>query len=196
VWFVQNRSDIMATGNVSILPAAALGGGAHLLSFVNPERLKRILTRLLDTNEFLGPNGIRSLSRVHLAEPFTLDNMSIGYEPAEATVPNVNSNWRGPVWMPINYLLIESLEKFGSFLGDQFTVEYPVGSGMHLTLPQVAKQPSLASTGKDLFMEALRCSRTIQTGRITFYFSNTFTAIMARVWEPIIRPAGADWSPI
>jgi hypothetical protein len=143
VWFIQNRADIMATGNVSILPAAAMGGGAHLLSFVSPERLKRILTRVLDTNEFLGPHGLRSLSRVHLAEPFTLDKMSIGYEPAEATVPNVNSNWRGPVWMPINYLIIEALEKFGSFLGDQFTVEYPVGSGAQLTLPQVAKQLAL-----------------------------------------------------
>jgi hypothetical protein len=142
-WFMQNRSDIVATGNVSILPAGVAGASAHLLSLVSPERLKRILSRVLDTNEFLAPTGVRSLSRVHLDQPFTLDNMSINYEPAEATLPNVNSNWRGPIWLPVNYLLIESLERFGSFLGNQVTVEYPVGSGNQLTLPDVAKQLAL-----------------------------------------------------
>jgi hypothetical protein len=139
-WFLQNRSDITATGNVSILHPAGGAAGPHLLSLVNPERLKKILLRVLDQNEFLGLNGIRSMSQVHRNKPFSLDNMTVSYEPAEASVPNVNSNWRGPVWMPVNYLLIESLETFGSFLGDQFKVEFPVGSGVQLTLPEIAKQ--------------------------------------------------------
>lgn len=138
-WFMENRKDITAQQNISILQASG-DNQQYLLSLVNPERIRRIMTRLLDPNEFLGDHGIRSLSRVHLGQPFTYAGDSISYEPAEASSPGTNSNWRGPVWMPINYLLVESLEKFGNFFGSQVTVEYPIGSGQQVSLSAVSKE--------------------------------------------------------
>ena len=103
---------------------------------------------MLDENEFLSPYGIRSLSKYHEQHPVCLSlggtETCIRYEPAESSsgMFGGNSNWRGPVWMPMNYLLIESLQKFHYYYGDDFTVECPVGSGQHLTLEQVADQLS------------------------------------------------------
>ncbi len=118
-------------------------GGTHerrLLAICSPERLRRILRRVFDETEFLSPHGVRMLSRYHLDHPYVLDvngqEFRCDYEPAESTsgLFGGNSNWRGPVWMPLNYLLIESLQKFHYYLGDAFTVELPTGSGRHLTL--------------------------------------------------------------
>ncbi len=115
-----------------------------LLGVTDFEASGRIFERLFDPEEFLSPHGIRSLSRSHTT-PYVveLDGMTatIDYEPAESTVPMFggNSNWRGPVWFPLNYLLTMSIHAYGSFFGESVTVEYPTGSGVHLTLTEVAE---------------------------------------------------------
>ncbi|MCX6926692.1 MAG: glucosidase, partial [Verrucomicrobia bacterium] len=116
----------------------------RLLAIPTLERLKRVLRYLLDENEFLSPYGIRSLSRIHRDQPyvFRLDGQEyrVGYEPGESNsyLFGGNSNWRGPVWFPINYLLIEALERYHHYYGDGVQVECPTGSGRMLNLQQVA----------------------------------------------------------
>jgi hypothetical protein len=111
-----------------------------LLSVARPEQLERLLDKLFDEAEFLSPHGLRALSAYHRDHPYRFDaegyQSSIDYEPAESTTSMFggNSNWRGPIWMPINYLLVESLERYHRFYGDDFEVEYPTGSGKRLTL--------------------------------------------------------------
>jgi hypothetical protein len=120
----------------------------RLFSVVDPYKLRRILERLLDESEFLSPHGIRALSRIHRDQPYRLQidgtEYGVRYEPAESSsgLFGGNSNWRGPIWFPVNYLLIESLQKFHHYLGDAFTVEFPIGSGQQLTLAQVAAEIS------------------------------------------------------
>jgi len=131
-----------ATGSAG--SAAGAAGPAWLLAIVDPIRLPRVLSRLLDETEFLSPHGIRSLSRYHAEHPYSIDvagvSGSVDYEPAESTTGlfGGNSNWRGPVWFPLNYLLIEALLRFHRFLGDSFTVEHPTGSGRAATLAEIA----------------------------------------------------------
>ncbi|MDT4955834.1 MAG: hypothetical protein QOJ02_3972 [Acidobacteriota bacterium] len=140
-WFIQNRPDL--TGNVASMEMPGKKE-RRLLSVVNPNRLRRVLKMMLDENEFLSPYGIRALSRFHLEHPYSimLDGQEhrVDYEPAESTtgVFGGNSNWRGPIWFPINYLIIESLQKFHYYLGDDFKVECPTGSGKMMTLWEVA----------------------------------------------------------
>jgi len=115
-----------------------------LLSVVGKEKLAILLTSLLDESRFLSPYGLRSLSAVHRDQPYVLHlegtTATIDYEPAESTSAMFggNSNWRGPIWFPLNYLIVSSLLKYHRFFGDEFTVEYPTGSGQHLTLGQIA----------------------------------------------------------
>jgi hypothetical protein len=115
-----------------------------LLSLAGPDRLERLLTRLFDENEFLSPHGLRALSAWHRDHPYVLEvegvTASIDDEPAESTTPMFggNSNWRGPIWFPLNYLIVAALERYHRFFGDDFTVEYPAGSGKHLTLDVIA----------------------------------------------------------
>ncbi len=115
-----------------------------LLSVARLPRLRRLLARLFDETEFLSPHGLRSLSAYHREHPYEIDvegvRATIDYEPAESTTPlfGGNSNWRGPVWFPLNYLLISVLERYHRFFGDDLTVEYPAGSGRQLTLDLVA----------------------------------------------------------
>ena len=115
-----------------------------LFSIVPPDRLRRILTRVFDEQEFLSPYGIRSLSKVYQDTPYSYqqgdDYATISYSPADSPVAMFggNSNWRGPIWMPINYLLIEALQKFGHFFGDDFKMEFPTGSGRVLNLWQIS----------------------------------------------------------
>jgi hypothetical protein len=115
-----------------------------LLSVAGPDRLPLLVARLFDESEFLSPHGLRSLSAYHRQHPYQLDvegvQATIDYEPAESTTPMFggNSNWRGPVWMPLNYLVISMLMRYGQFFGDDLTVEYPTGSGRQLTLDLVA----------------------------------------------------------
>ena len=117
-----------------------------LLSLVHRDRLLDLLKRLLDETEFLSPHGIRALSKYHAQHPYhvTINSQSFGtsYDPGDATsdLYGGNSNWRGPVWMPVNYLLIKALRKYASFYGDEFTVECPVSSGQRLNVAQVANE--------------------------------------------------------
>jgi hypothetical protein len=122
----------------------AQGSRTLLLTLTGPDRLRRLLRVLLDESEFLSPHGLRALSAWHRDHPYTIDiegyRASIDYEPAESTTPlfGGNSNWRGPVWFPVNYLVISALERYHQFFGDEFTVEYPTGSGRQKSLGQVA----------------------------------------------------------
>jgi hypothetical protein len=108
--------------------------------------MKMILKRMLDETEFLSEYGIRALSKFHEQNPFgfSIDNevFSIQYTPGESTIPlfGGNSNWRGPIWMPVNFLIIESLKRFHHYYGDDFKVEYPTGSGNMLSLDEIAGQ--------------------------------------------------------
>jgi hypothetical protein len=124
-----------------------LGAPGHerlLLSLTGPDRLRRLLAVLFDEAEFLSPHGLRALSAWHRDHQYTIDiegyQASIDYEPAESTTPlfGGNSNWRGPVWLPVNYLMISALERYGMFFGGDLTVEYPTGSGRQQTLSTIA----------------------------------------------------------
>jgi hypothetical protein len=120
--------------------------GRRLLSIANKGKLERILAYLLDENEFLGPYGIRSLSRYHLDHPFTFwvghDEYKVQYLPAESNTGMFggNSNWRGPVWMPVNLLILRALINLYAFYGDDFKVQCPTGSGHYMTLYEVAQE--------------------------------------------------------
>ncbi len=120
--------------------------GRKLLSILNKKKLERVLGYMLDENEFLGPHGIRSLSRYHLDHPFKFwvgdQEFTVQYLPAESNTGMFggNSNWRGPVWMPVNALIIRALLNLYPFYGDDFTVECPTGSGRHMTLFEVAEE--------------------------------------------------------
>ena len=118
----------------------------RLLSILNKHKLERVLGYLLDENEFLGPHGIRSLSRYHLEHPFVFhvggQEYKVQYLPAESNTGMFggNSNWRGPVWMPVNGLIVRALVNLYSFYGDEFKVQCPTGSGQYMTLFEVAQE--------------------------------------------------------
>jgi hypothetical protein len=119
-----------------------------MLSIVDPEQLRRVLKVMLDEAEFLSPYGIRALSRHHLEHPYTMNvngqQHSVKYEPAESSTGlfGGNSNWRGPIWFPVNFLIIESLQKFHHYLGADYKVECPTGSGQMMTLWEVSEELS------------------------------------------------------
>ncbi|HYY56661.1 MAG TPA: hypothetical protein VE842_04970 [Pyrinomonadaceae bacterium] len=144
-WFIDNRPDLI--GNVACMRTPGMEE-RRLLSVVTEDRLRRVLKVMLDENEFLSPYGIRALSRFHRDNPYRLGvngtEHRVDYEPAESSTGlfGGNSNWRGPVWFPVNYLLIESLQKFHHYLGEDFKVECPTGSGRMMTLWEVAGEIS------------------------------------------------------
>src|SRR5215470_11416489 len=144
-WFIDNRPDLVA--NVACMRTAGQEE-RRLLSVVGRDQLRRVLQVMLDENEFLSPYGIRALSKHHEQNPYTLAvngmDYRVRYEPAESATGlfGGNSNWRGPIWFPVNYLLIESLQKFHHYLGDDFKVEFPAWSGNKLTLWDVAAELS------------------------------------------------------
>jgi hypothetical protein len=127
--------------------------GRRLLSILNKTKLERVLGYMLDENEFLGPHGIRSLSRYHLDHPFTFwvghQEYTVQYLPAESNTGMFggNSNWRGPVWMPVNTLIVRALLNLYAFYGDEFTVECPTGSGRYMNLFEVAQEITRRLTG-------------------------------------------------
>jgi hypothetical protein len=142
-WFLKNRPDV--TRNIACMrPRHTEDRVQRLLSIPTRERLQRVLRYLLDETEFLSPHGIRSVSQVHRDHPYEFDVMGmpyrVDYVPAEGNTGlfGGNSNWRGPVWFPINFLLVESLERYHHFYGDELQVECPVGSGRMLNLQEVA----------------------------------------------------------
>jgi hypothetical protein len=141
--FVELNADLVTQiSNPSELGVA----GRVLLSPVNRNKLTRILQRMLDTSEFLSPYGIRALSRYHKEHPyiFAVEGhvYRVDYEPAESSTAlfGGNSNWRGPIWLPVNMLLIQSLRKMYSYYGDEFTIECPTGSGHYMNLWEVAAE--------------------------------------------------------
>jgi hypothetical protein len=140
-WFVKHRPDLC--GNI----ASITRYGAEeriLLSMMHPSRLRRVLDLMLDEEEFLAPNGIRGVSRCHKDNPFVLridgQEYRVDYEPAESTtgIFGGNSNWRGPVWFPVNFLMIESLQRYHHYFGEEMQVECPKGSGVMMNLSEVA----------------------------------------------------------
>jgi len=149
-WFLDNRQDLAR--HVTYMERAGHDSGEiRLLAIPSKERLLRVLRYVLDEKEFLSPHGVRSLSRAYL-KPFQARfgdvDYSIAYEPAESRGPlfGGNSNWRGPVWLPINYLLIEALERYHHFYGDSVQIECPTGSGVFMNLQQVAIELSARLT--------------------------------------------------
>jgi len=144
-WFTRNRPHL--GGNLACTDVPGVGGRI-LTALLTRERLVSVLRTMLDEDEFLSPYGIRSLSKVHLAQPYTVsygeETFSIDYQPAESRTGLLggNSNWRGPVWFPINYLIVESLQKFHRYYGEDLKVECPTGSGVMMTLDEVAQDLS------------------------------------------------------
>ena len=140
-WFLANKSEYAdVDANVHQLS----GNEGHLLAVASPERLRRILAVMLDEGEFLSPHGLRALSAVHREHPFVLEiggvAATVDYEPGESTnaLFGGNSNWRGPVWFPVNYLAIDALRRFAAYFGEDFTIEHPTHSGEQVTLADVA----------------------------------------------------------
>ncbi len=144
-WFLDNRRDL--AGQVSYLePQGPRGHGHRLLAIPSRPRLERILRYVLDEDEFLSPFGVRSLSRVHKDRPYTCSPggavQRVDYEPGDSTTGlfGGNSNWRGPIWLPVNYLLVEALERYHHFYGDTLRVECPTRSGRLMNLQEVARE--------------------------------------------------------
>jgi hypothetical protein len=140
-WFLANRPEYAeVVGSRRIQH----GQQQRLLAMVGPDQLLKILSRMLSEAEFLSPYGLRALSKAHLAEPFTVTlggtDFTVDYQPAESrtAVFGGNSNWRGPVWFPVNFLLVEALRRFYRFFGDDLMIEYPTGSGQRRTLLEIA----------------------------------------------------------
>jgi hypothetical protein len=144
-WFLQNRPDL---ANLISRWGERGKNQRHLLSLLRGHRMKRLLKRMLDEKEFLSPYGVRALSRHHLDNPYVLhangSQFSVKYKSGESDsyLFGGNSNWRGPVWFPVNYLIIESLQRFHHYYGDDFKVEHPTGSGNMLTLREIASELS------------------------------------------------------
>jgi hypothetical protein len=168
-WFIDNRPDL--TENVASMRTSGMAE-RRLLSIVDAEQLRRMLQIMLDEQEFLSPHGIRALSRRHRDHPFILaiggQEHRVDYEPAESTsgLFGGNSNWRGPVWFPMNYLLIESLQKFHHYFGDDLKVEFPSHSGKMLTLAEVAAELSHRLTG--IFLRDEQGHRPVYNGTPKF----------------------------
>ena len=142
-WFNKNRPDLLANLNKPGRPGE---GGRFMLSLLTDDKLRRVLKRMLDPAEFLGDHGIRSISRYHLDHPYTFYSGStpftVGYLPAESDTGMFggNSNWRGPIWAPINALFVRALLSMYAYYGDSFKVECPTGSGQQKNLYEVAQE--------------------------------------------------------
>ena len=179
-----------------------------ILALVNPERLRRILTKMLDENEFLAPRHPLDLE-VPRAHPyvFHVDGQEhrVDYLPAESNTGMFggNSNWRGPVWMPVNTLIIRALQNFYLYYGDNFKIECPTGSGRLMNLFEVSKEISdrLVGTSPATTMAGARCtaatrsSRTIRIGATTSSSTSTSMATTGPAWGPVTRPGGPASSP-
>jgi hypothetical protein len=144
-WFIDNRSDL--TGNLACMRTRG-NQERRLFSIADRNQLERILEVMLDEDEFFSPYGIRALSAYHRKHPYMLElegqTHSVMYEPGESSTGlfGGNSNWRGPIWFPVNYLLIQALRRFHQYYGESLTVECPTGSGRVLNLGEVADEIS------------------------------------------------------
>ncbi len=144
-WFLKNHPELASHVSEIDNPDAP-GRPKRMLAIPSRERLARMLHYMLDENEFLSPFGIRSVSRYHKNHPFVLkwnhEDLAVDYNPGDSTTGlfGGNSNWRGPIWFPINYLIVEALERYYHFYGDTFKVECPAGSGHMMNLDEVAAE--------------------------------------------------------
>ncbi len=165
-WFLKNKSSF---ASVISEWSNMLSNSKHLLSLIRADKLVAILTRLLDETEFLSDYGLRALSKYHEDHPYEIqvdgNRFGVKYLPAESdsSMFGGNSNWRGPIWFPLNYLLIESLQRYHFYYGDALKVEYPTGSGKYLNLDQVAEE---------LSNRLLRIFRQDENGRRAVFGNN------------------------
>ena len=220
--FMKRHPDVMK--HVAPADESFIGfAGRRLMSTCNKEKMQRILAYLLDENEFFGPYGIRSLSKYHLEHPFVFNlsgqEYKVQYLPAESNTGMFggNSNWRGPVWMPVNGLLIRGLLNLYQFYGDDFKVECPTGSGKYMTLYEVAQE--LGRRLSSIFLRDASGNRPVYGGSKKFqedphwkdyilfyeYFHGDngaglgashqtgWTGIVARVLDLFARGSAADW---
>jgi hypothetical protein len=178
-WFISHRPDL--TAHVACMRTPG-HGERRLLAMVWPERLRRVLQVMLDETEFLSAYGVRALSQRHAGEPYVLTvdghEHRVQYEPGESTsgLFGGNSNWRGPIWFPVNYLVVESLQKFHHYLGDGFRIECPTGSGRMLTLAEVATELSRRLTS--LFLTDDRGLRPVLGDRALFQFDRHWNTLV------------------
>jgi len=168
-WFIEHRPDLCKNLESMTQPGV---GERRILAIVPRAKLVRLLERMLDENEFLSPHGIRSVSRFHKDHPLIVpvdgQEYRVDYEPAESTsgLFGGNSNWRGPVWFPINYLMIESLQRFHYYYGDDLKVDFPTGSGNRMNLEDVAK--SLSRRLSKIFLRDHAGKRAVFGGNARF----------------------------
>jgi len=168
-WFNEHRPDLIAGINPPHRPGVR---GRYMLSILNERRLRRVLARMLDPNEFLSDYGIRALSRYHLQHPYTYrigsQEFSAGYLPAESDngLFGGNSNWRGPVWIPMNALIIRALMQMYTYYGNEFKIECPTGSGRRVTLFEVAKE--IANRLARIFLRDAKGKRPVYGGAEKF----------------------------
>ncbi|HKN24218.1 MAG TPA: hypothetical protein VJX72_05170 [Candidatus Acidoferrum sp.] len=161
-WFIEHRPDLVEGIRPSITPGA---NKTLLLGFVREDQLRRLLAYMLDESEFLSPFGLRSVSRFHLEHPLILHlnghEFRLDYEPGESTTTlfGGNSNWRGPVWMPVNHLLLLALRQYHLYYGDAFTIECPTGSGKQMNLGEIAHE--LATRLTRLFLRDSNGNRAV-----------------------------------
>jgi len=166
-WLLDNRPDL-ARSIACMHPKGRNGFTHRLLSIPTRERLTRVLRCMLDEREFLSPYGIRSVSAIHREHPYIVDLLGerheVGYVPGDSSTRlfGGNSNWRGPVWFPLNYLLVEALERYDHFYGDTLQVEYPTGSGRNATLGAIAQD--LAARLASLFLRDATGNRPCHGG--------------------------------
>ncbi|MCC8408500.1 glucosidase [Mucilaginibacter sp. UR6-1] len=173
-WFKQQRPDLVEL----VSRWRDVNGDQHLFSLLRGHRMKLLLKRMLDPEEFLSDYGIRSLSKKYDAQPYKYmlngADYSVKYIPGESdsNMFGGNSNWRGPVWFPLNYLIICSLRHFHEYYTDDFKVEYPTRSGQYLTLSQIADE--LSKRLQNLFLTNERGERPVNGGRLKFNFDEQF----------------------
>jgi glycosyl hydrolase family 63 len=198
-WFLEHRPDLVKLVSRWYEPRM---GERRLLAILRGHRMKRVLFRMLDENEFLSPYGIRALSRIYADQPYALNvdgsAYTVAYQPAESesSLFGGNSNWRGPVWFPVNYLIIESLQQFHHYYSDDFLVEYPTHSGKKITLNQIADE--ISSRLINLFRRDITGRRAVFGRNETFQNDPHWNISMVRMEpasEQAIRPVGRASSP-
>jgi hypothetical protein len=169
VSLIKQKPDLVQSIACPVCPGIK---GRRLLAVLDDEKLRRILSRMLDENEFLGPHGIRSLSRFHKEHPYTFhwngEEHTVGYLPGESDswLFGGNSNWRGPVWMPVNFMILRALRNLYSYYGDAFTMECPTGSGQQKTLHEIELE--IGRRLSSIFLKNEEGSRPVYGGSETF----------------------------
>ena len=195
-WYIRYRPVL--AGNLCLMMNPGRGG-RRLMALADRAKLERVLPRVVDPSQFLSEYGLRSLSRGLADEPFFYDGNRVAYEPAESASPiyGGNSNWRGPIWFPVNYLLIDALRELHSYYGSTFTVELPVArdkATLEETAAAIAGRLACIflrdASGRPPFSVTKSFSILIPIGANTSRFMNTFTATMAEALGPATRPVG------